>query len=75
MRKNGKSLILEEEINDSNFDEFIKKINNDRIEIIQIETDNIGSLAVQQLFCINKEKKIICNNNFLSLFFKNIEYK
>ncbi|PHO08968.1 hypothetical protein [Malaciobacter canalis] len=75
MRKEGNKLVLKEEINDGMLEDFISKINNKRIEIIQIETDNICALALQQLFCINKEKEIICKNNFLSLFFENIEYK
>lgn len=68
-------LILEEEISDFMLDELIKNINKKKVEIIEINIDNISSLALQQLFCISKEKKVVCNNSFVAKFFENIKFE
>lgn len=72
MKIKDNKLIISEELNEEMLDSFIKKINKKSIEIIEINTDNISSLAIQQLFCISNSKKIICNNSFISKFFENV---
>jgi len=67
-------LIIAEEITDESLDKLIQNINNDEIEVIQIDTDNISSLCLQQLFCIAKDKKVEVNNSFIAKFFENINY-
>jgi len=67
-------LIIAEETTDEALDELIQNINKDEIEVIQIDTDNISSLCLQQLFCIAKDKKVEVNNPFMAKFFENINY-
>lgn len=72
MRIEDNKLIIDEELNDEMLNSFIKKINKKSVEIIELNTDNISALALQQLFCISKDKKLICNNSFISKFFENV---
>ena len=65
-------LIINEELNDEMIKELKEKLEN--VEEVVIETDNITSLALQQLFCINQEKKVIVNNSFIAKFFEDIHY-
>ena len=65
-------LIINEELNDEMIEELKEKLEN--VEEVVIETDNITSLALQQLFCINQEKKVIVNNSFIAKFFEDIHY-
>ena len=67
-------LIIAKEITDDMLDDLIKNINNDKITHIQIDTDEISSLCLQQLFYIAKTKKVEINNNFIEKFFENIKY-
>jgi hypothetical protein len=77
MKIEGKILILDGDIEDAMVNEFIEIINKNDIETIKLETNNISSLVMQQLFCIkaNEEKEIVCNDVFLAKFFKNVGYK
>jgi hypothetical protein len=68
-------LILEGEITDEMLDEFIKLSKTKDLESIVIDTDNISSLILQQLFCISKDMKIICNDSFIGKFFDNIQFE
>lgn len=68
----GNRLILDTEINDDMLFDFMMTLHNSSLEVVQIETDHISSLALQQLFFIQKTKEIICNNSFLEKFFENI---
>ena len=74
MRIEENILILDQEISDDMVDQLIENINNEEVESIQIDTDNISSLAIQQLLCVAKEKKMIINNSFIEKFFENINY-
>ena len=67
-------LIIDSELTDDALDELIDNINKSEIEVIQIDTDNITSLCLQQLFCIAKYKKMEINNSFIAKFFENINY-
>ena len=68
-------LILKDEINDEMLDELISLLQTDDLETIQIDTNNISSLALQQLFCKSKNIKVITNDPFIAKFFDNIEFK
>lgn len=72
MRIEINKLILDEEINDEMLFDFMTILHSDVVEVVQIETDNISSLALQQLFCVEKTKEIVCNNIFLKKLFENI---
>ena len=67
-------LIIADETTDEMLEELRENLKKDEIEIIQIDTDNISSLCLQQLFCIAKEKKLEINNSFIEKFFDNIHY-
>ena len=66
-------LILDDEVNDSMLQEFISLANKDSLESIIIDSDNISSLVLQQLFCLKDIKKVVCNEPFLEKFFDNIQ--
>ena len=72
MRVEDNNLILDEEVNNEMLEEFMKLSSKKKLKTIVIETDNISSLVVQQLFCIAKEKKILCNDPFLNKFFDDV---
>ena len=67
-------LILEDEVNDDMLEEFIDLANKKKVKSIQIDTDNISSLVVQQLFCIKESKQVICNDSFLAKFFDDVRF-
>ena len=67
-------LIIDGEITDEMLEELIEKINNQDVQIIELNTNNISSLALQQLFCIDKEKTVQVNDLFMAKFFENIIY-
>ncbi len=67
-------LIIEDETTDEALEELIEMLNNPEVQIVQIDTDNISSLCLQQIFCVAKEKKIEINNSFIEKFFDNINY-
>ena len=67
-------LIIADEVVDDDIEELKEHINNESVEIIQIDTDNISSLCLQQLFCVAKDKTMDINNSFLEKFFENISY-
>ena len=77
MKIEDRVLILSGDINDAMVDEFIEMVNKNDVKTIKIETNNISSLVMQQLFCkeANGEKEIICDDVFLTKFFRNIGYK
>ena len=77
MKIEGKVLVLDGDIEDAMVNEFIEIINKNDIETIRLETSNISSLVMQQLFCIEADgdKEIICDDMFLAKFFKNVGYK
>ena len=68
-------LVLDSDIDDEMMDEFLTLVENKAVESIQIETDNISSLVMQQLFCIKDNKKIVCNDPFLAKFFDDVRYQ
>lgn len=72
MRIEMNRLILDQEINDEMLFDFMTVLHSDAVEVVQIDTDNISSLALQQLFCAEKTKEIVCNNVFLEKLFENI---
>jgi hypothetical protein len=65
-------LILDQEINDEMLFDFMTMLHSDEVEVIQVDTNNISSLALQQLFCAEKTKEIVCNNSFIEKLFSNI---
>jgi len=65
-------LIIKDELNDEMVEELKEKLEN--VEEIIIETDNITSLPLQQLFCMSNDKKVIVNNSFIAKFFEDIHY-
>ena len=67
-------LVLKDEVNDDMLEEFMTLVNKKKVKSIKIDTDNIGSLVVQQLFCINKSKQVICDDPFLAKFFDDVRY-
>jgi hypothetical protein len=74
MQIENDQLILDNEINDEMLDDLIQYLNDDNIKQIVIDTDNISSLALQQLFCIEKDKKVKINDMFIAKFFENITH-
>lgn len=66
-------LILDDEVNDAMLDEFLSLANKKKVKSILIESDNISSLVVQQLFCIKESKKVICKDPFLAKFFDDVK--
>jgi len=68
-------LIINNEITDDMIEELIEAIHNKNVEIIEINTQNISSLALQQLFCIQKSKAMITHNSSIEKFFENITYR
>ena len=72
MRVDENKLILESEVNDMMLDEFIELAYDEKVTDIIIETDNVSSLIVQQLFCLKQSKNLICNDPFLQHFFEDI---
>ena len=68
-------LILEDEINDEMLEEFMQLCQTKGLASIVIETDNICSLALQHLFCISKNIKVVCNDSFIAKFFDNIQFE
>ena len=75
MRIEENKLILEDEINDDMLEELISLLQTQNLETIQIDTNNISSLALQQLFCISKDIKVIVSDPFIAKFFENIEIR
>ena len=75
MKIEENKLILEDEISDDMVDELIALLQTDGLETIQIDTNNIGSLVLQQLFCISKDIKVVVDDPFVAKFFENIEFK
>ena len=75
MKIEENKLILENEISDDMVDELIALLQTDDLETIQIDTNNIGSLALQQLFCASKDIKVVVDDHFIAKFFENIEFK
>jgi diketogulonate reductase-like aldo/keto reductase len=75
MKIEENKLILEDEINDEMLDELISLLQTQNLETVQIDTNNISSLALQQLFCISKDIKVVVNDPFTAKFFENIEFK
>ena len=65
-------LILDIDMDDEMMDEFLKLADNKDIESIVIESDNISSLIMQQLFCLKQTKKIVSNDPFLAKFFDDV---
>jgi len=57
-------LILDSEVNDEMMDEFLNLSNSDDVKSVLIETDNISSLVIQQLFCLKETKEVVCNDEF-----------
>jgi hypothetical protein len=53
----------------------LELIEKNDFESILIESDNISSLIMQQLFCIKDNKKIISNDPFLAKFFDDVSYQ
>ena len=72
MRIEDNILILDIDIDDDMMDEFLTLVENEVVESIVIETDNVSSLVMQQLFCIKEDKKIVCNDPFLAKFFDDV---
>jgi len=66
-------LILDSEVNDEMLDEFLSLSNQDDVKSVLIETDNISSLVIQQLFCLRETKEVVCNDEFLSKFFDDVK--
>ncbi len=66
-------LVLEDEVSDEMLDEFISLAKS--ADSISVETDNIGSLVVQQLFCMKDSKNIACNNSFIAKFFDDVRFE
>jgi len=65
-------LIINDELNDEMIEELKEQFES--VDEVIIETDNITSLALQQLFCVSNEKKVIVNNSFIAKFFEDIHY-
>ena len=74
MRIEENRLIIAEETTDEMLDELLENIKKDEVEVIQIDTDNISSLCLQQIFCIANKKKVEVNNTFIEKFFVNINH-
>ncbi len=68
-------LILDDEINDDMLNEFIELTKTKGLESIIIDTDNISSLVLQQIFCVSKDIKIVCNDPFIAKFMDNIQFE
>ena len=66
-------LILDSEVNDEMMDEFLNLSNSDDVKSVLIETDNISSLVIQQLFCLKETKEVVCNDEFLAKFFDDVK--
>ena len=75
MKIEDNTLVLDTDLDDDMMDEFLSLVNDEKVESITIETDNISSLVMQQLFCIKDNKKIVCNDPFLAKFFDDVRYK
>ena len=73
MRVEDGVLILDSEVSDEMLDEFLDLSNQDDVKSILIETDNISSLVIQQLFCIRESKEVICDDEFLGKFFDDVK--
>ena len=73
MRVEDGILILDSEVNDEMLDEFLTNANKKKVKSILIETDNISSLVVQQIFCIRETKDVVCNDPFLAKFFDDVK--
>jgi len=74
MRIEENTLILDEEVNDEMLEDFIVLVKDEKVENIQIDTDNISSLVMQQIFCLESTKHIVCNDPFMAKFIENISF-
>lgn len=65
-------LVLNNEITNDMLEDFMKLAYSDTVLEFNIKTGSIDALILQQLFCLSKTKKIICEDEFLKKFFSNI---
>ena len=75
MRTENEKLIIEEDLHDENLEDFIKESNQVSIKVIEVENVILGSLVVQALFVLSKEKKIIFKDPIMEKFFENILFE
>jgi len=73
MVRDEDSIILENEVLDDSLDDLLVHLLDDSIKNIIIETDNISSLVLQQLYLVKDSKNIIVNNSFMKKFFDDVK--
>ena len=66
-------LVINTEVNDEMLEEL--KNNLSKVDEIEINTEDITSLALQQIICVQKDKKVIINNQFIAQFFEDVKYQ
>lgn len=66
--------IIESELTDNTAGEFLEIVKSPQVEKIVIKTMEISSSVMQILFCLAKEKEIICEVPYLAKYFENIQY-
>lgn len=75
MKIKDDKLIIDEEMNDEMVEEFVAVASDEGIKKIVIENPAISSSIVQAILCFSKEKKIKCEDAFLSKFFENVHFE
>ena len=75
MRIENNNLILDNELTDEVLEEFIQFTKDNQFKSVIINTNNISSIILQQIFCLSKTKDIVCNDNFMAKFFDNISFE
>lgn len=74
MRIEDNILFLEDDIHDEMIEEFLEKIKEVQFQEIRVKNIILGSLIVQVLFVLSKEKKISFDDTVMEKFFENISF-